>query len=246
MAKVFTEEDVAKIVHPSWAKVLLPAFNTKQFQKILQSVKEERRTFSIAPAKGYVFNAFNLTPFDEIKVVVIGQDPYPTPGIASGLAFGMRKDYMGKVPPSLKNMAKELEDDIGFQGFLDLTLESWAEQGVLLLNTCLTTRENLPHSHKNIGWQSFISYVLKQVAKRDELVWLLLGKHAQNVGHNHVDISRHCGVIQAAHPSPLSAHKGFFGSKVFSKVNVQLEKYNMGKINWYQSGENPAKKLKSK
>lgn len=184
-----------------------------------------------------MFKALLLTPPASVKVVILGQDPYHTPGMAQGLAFSVPADTNPSgIPPSLKNIFKELEDDLGFYDVApcpDLT--RWAEQGVLLLNTCLTVRQSQAASHANIGWEQFTQAVLQTVMDNIRpTVFMLWGNHAQSAMQRlELDWNTHLN-ISSAHPSPLSAHRGFFGSKPFSKANEFLEKDGVGTINWLQ------------
>ena len=184
----------------------------------------------IYPPQNEIFNAFKLTEFEQVKVVILGQDPYHGPNQAHGLAFSVKPNV--PPPPSLVNMYKELATDIaGFQIPNHGYLVEWAQQGVLLLNTVLTVEQGLAHSHANFGWETFTDRVITALnQQREHLVFLLWGSHAQKKGQ-FIDRERHC-VLTAPHPSPLSAHRGFFGCRHFSKTNDYLRAHQIGEINW--------------
>jgi uracil-DNA glycosylase len=213
----------------SWLTVIGPEFEKPYFQKLADYVDGERATEKVFPAEEDVFNALKLTPYNKVRVLLLGQDPYHDDGQAHGLAFSVKEGV--KTPPSLANMYKELLTDApGFTLPKHGHLEKWATQGVLLLNTVLTVRAHTPASHKAQGWETFTDAVIKAVNDRPEpVVFLLLGGHA----HKKIpliDAARHT-VIKAAHPSPLSA-KAFFGSKIFSQTNAALEKLGYAPIDW--------------
>ncbi|MCF7530156.1 uracil-DNA glycosylase [Neisseria sp. ZJ104] len=201
------------------------------FQHIIQSVRQEREQGQIIyPPAADVFNAFKATEFSQVKVVILGQDPYHGAGQAHGLAFSVRPDI--QIPPSLVNIYKELSDDIpGFQIPPHGCLQHWAEQGVLLLNTVLTVRAGAAHSHAPLGWEQFTDRVIARLnEQRQHLVFMLWGSHAQKKGA-FIDRSRHL-VLTAPHPSPLSAYRGFFGCKHFSQANRYLQQHGIAEINW--------------
>ncbi len=185
---------------------------------------------SIFPKEDHIFTAFDLTPFNDVKVVILGQDPYHGEGQAHGLSFSVLPGV--KIPPSLRNMYKELAEDIpGFTIPEHGYLKTWAEQGVLLLNTVLTVEEAKAHSHAKFGWETFTDAIIKKINEDMEgVIFLLWGAHAQKKGAN-IDTSRHF-ILQAPHPSPLSAHRGFFGCKHFSQTNELLRQQNLSEINW--------------
>lgn len=193
--------------------------------KIKTFLQNEKHVF---PSNDLMFRALQLTRFDEVKVVVLGQDPYPTAGHATGLAFSVNPET--SLPKSLQNIFKELKDDLGIvRTNGDLT--DWAEQGVLLLNTCLTVTEGAPNSHKDIGWGALTGPMIRAVSEhKQNVVFILWGKHAQQKGAC-IDRNKHF-VIESTHPSPLAAHNGFFGSKCFSKTNAYLESNNLKAIRW--------------
>ncbi len=215
----------------TWTDILGQEKQQPYFQQIMQFVESERATGkTIYPPKQDVFSAFNLTKLEKVKVVILGQDPYHGPNQAHGLCFSVLPGV--KTPPSLANMYKELATDISEfvipqHGFL----ESWAEQGVMLLNTVLTVERAKAHSHAKIGWEQFTDIVIQQLSDHcDELVFLLWGSHAQKKGLV-IDKQKH-HVLNAPHPSPLSAYRGFFGCKHFSQTNNLLRQQNKSPINW--------------
>ena len=215
----------------TWVEALGEEKQQPYFQHILDTVKAERESGqTIYPPAADVFNAFKATEFNQVKVIILGQDPYHGAGQAHGLAFSVQKGV--RIPPSLQNIYKELVNDIaGFQIPKHGNLQSWAEQGVLLLNTVLTVREGQAHSHAALGWETFTDKVIRQlVDHREHLVFILWGSHAQKKGA-FIDRSRHL-VLTAVHPSPLSASRGFFGSKPFSQTNQYLQQHGLSPINW--------------
>ncbi|OOH89687.1 uracil-DNA glycosylase [Pasteurellaceae bacterium 15-036681] len=200
------------------------------FQQILQYVQNERQAGKIIyPPQNEVFSAFALTEFSDVKVVILGQDPYHGPNQAHGLSFSVKPGI--KPPPSLVNMYKELAQDVGFQIPQHGYLIEWAKQGVLLLNTVLTVQQGIAHSHAQIGWETFTDKVIAELnLHRENIVFLLWGSHAQKKGQ-FIDRNRHC-VLTAPHPSPLSAHRGFLGCGHFSKANDYLRSQGISEINW--------------
>jgi uracil-DNA glycosylase len=218
-------------IEPGWKKVLKDEFERDYFLHIASTVKTEKligRT--IYPPGNLIFNAFQQTPFELVKVVLIGQDPYHGPGQAMGLSFSVPKEV--KPPPSLQNIFKEIRSDLGITmhpGNGDLT--PWAKQGLLLLNASLTVRANEPMSHSGIGWMNFTDSVIRILSdQKKHLVFLLWGRFAQEK-QPLIDETRHY-VLKAAHPSPFSADKGFFGCRHFSKTNDLLVKHGIDPINW--------------
>lgn len=215
----------------SWKDVLGAEKNEPYFQQMLQWVKQERIAGKmIYPPAPDVFNAFRFTEFSDVKVVILGQDPYHGPNQAHGLAFSVQKGIA--PPPSLLNIYKELVAEFNdFQIPQHGYLASWAEQGVLLLNTVLTVEQGKAHSHSEIGWERFTDKVIEQLnAQRENLVFLLWGSHAQKKGRM-IDRTRHC-VLTAPHPSPLSAYRGFFGCGHFEKTNAYLTAHQIAPIRW--------------
>lgn len=215
----------------SWADAIGAEKQQPYFQKIIQQVNTERRSGQIIyPPAHDVFNAFRYTEFNRVKVVIIGQDPYHNENQAHGLAFSVQMGV--EIPPSLKNIYKELASDIdGFQIPTHGCLKKWADEGVLLLNTVLTVKAHLAHSHKDIGWETFTDKVIEVLNQhRENLVFLLWGNPAQKKG-SRIDTARHL-VLKAAHPSPLSAHRGFFGCRHFSQTNQYLRQKGISPIDW--------------
>jgi uracil-DNA glycosylase len=215
----------------TWSKLLAEEKQKDYFQQTLNYVAERRaQGITVYPAKESVFSAFTETPFDAVKVVILGQDPYHGPNQAHGLCFSVLPGV--KAPPSLVNIYKELKNDIeGFAIPNHGYLKSWAEQGVLLLNTVLTVEQGQAHSHKHLGWEIFTDKVIEQLNQQAKgIIFLLWGAHAQKKGAR-IDTSRH-HVLTAPHPSPLSAHRGFLGCKHFSKVNQRLSENARSPINW--------------
>jgi len=218
-------------LEPGWLSVLEGEFE-KQYMKDLKLflLREKEAGYTIFPKGADIFNAFNHTPFSKVKVVILGQDPYHGDGQAHGLSFSVKKGV--KVPPSLKNMYKELETDIdGFKMPDHGELTQWADQGVLLLNATLTVRAHEPGSHQGRGWEAFTDQAISQLsAQKTGLVFLLWGKYAQNKSIL-IDEKKHT-VLKSAHPSPFSAYNGFFDSKPFSKTNAVLTGRGEEPVNW--------------
>ena len=212
----------------TWTEILAPIKNTEYFTTLWEKVKEEYQTTKCFPPKNQIFRAIELTPFEEVKVVIIGQDPYHNDNQANGLCFSVSDKVT--APPSLKNIFKELEDDLGIKKTSN-ELEMWAKQGVLLLNATLTVRAHEANSHKDLGWEKFTDFIIKEISdKKENVVFVLWGAFAQKKA-GLIDASRHF-IIQSAHPSPFSVHKGFFGSHPFSKINQFLEEKGKEPINW--------------
>lgn len=218
-------------INESWKEALKDEFHKPYFQQIVAFLKTEKAAGKIIYPKGSnIFNAFNLTPFDKVKVVILGQDPYHGPNQAHGLSFSVLPGI--KPPPSLVNIFKEIKADIGLDmpsNYGDLT--HWAEQGVLLLNAALTVRAGEPFSHAKFGWADFTDAVIRTISdKKENVVFILWGKFAQEK-QALIDETHH-HVLRAAHPSPFSADKGFFGSMPFSKTNALLVKDGNEPIDW--------------
>jgi uracil-DNA glycosylase len=217
-------------IEPSWKEALIAEFSKPYFEQIALHLKTEKaQGKTIYPPGSFIFNAFNTTPFDKVKVVLLGQDPYHGPGQAHGLCFSVQNGV--PPPPSLVNIFKELKDDLGIEipGHGNLTY--WAQQGVFLLNASLTVRAGEPMSHAKIGWATFTDTVIKTIsAKKKNIVFLLWGKFAQEK-RILIDESKHC-ILRTVHPSPLSAHAGFFGSKHFSKTNQYLAANGIDPVDW--------------
>ena len=217
-------------IEAGWKEELKEEFGKPYFASIVNFLKAEKKDYkTIYPPGNLIFNAFQQTPFTNVKVVIIGQDPYINPGQAHGLSFSV-PDGIAK-PPSLLNIFKELQDDLGIPIAVSGNLEKWARQGVLLLNATLTVEAEKSMSHGNIGWQTFTDEVIKHVSDHlDHVVFLLWGKFAQNK-EVLIDSTKH-RILKAAHPSPLSAHNGFMGCKHFSKANQCLAELGMEPIDW--------------
>ena len=216
-------------IDPSWFEVLKEEFDKPYFEKLVNFIKAEYSTKTIYPHGKNIFRAFELCPFDKVKVVIIGQDPYHGPGQANGLCFSVNDGV--PLPPSLQNIYKEIEADLHMEMPSTGNLDNWSRQGVLLLNATLTVRANQAGSHQRQGWEEFTDDVIKTISDRKEnIVFLLWGKYAQEKGMI-IDISKH-HILKAPHPSPLSAHAGFFGCKHFSKTNQYLESIGKDPINW--------------
>lgn len=216
---------------PAWQEVLGPVKRADFFQQLMARIDAERAAGkAIYPPASEVFNAFTLTPLDNVKVVILGQDPYHGPGQAHGLCFSVQSGV--KTPPSLVNIYKELAQDIeGFHIPEHGNLTAWAEQGVLLLNTVLTVEQGKAHSHAKWGWETFTDAVIKSVNDTQHgVVFLLWGSHAQKKGQN-IDTQKHY-VLNAPHPSPLSAHRGFLGCRHFSQTNTLLSQQGKTPVNW--------------
>jgi uracil-DNA glycosylase len=213
-----------------WQQVLGQEKEAEYFQKAMQFVKEQRaRGKTVYPAQQEIFNALKLTPFNQIKVVILGQDPYHGPNQAHGLCFSVRSHVA--MPPSLKNIFQEIYDDLGLPIPSHGCLENWARQGVLLLNAVLTVEAGRAHSHANIGWETFTDRVIQAINDhREGIIFLLWGAQAQRKGRI-IDPSKHY-VLKAPHPSPLSAHRGFFGCQHFSTTNELLRQMGREPIDW--------------
>lgn len=217
-------------IEESWKKVLQGEFSKPYFQNIILHLKTEKTQGKIIyPPGPFIFNAFNTTPLDKVKAVILGQDPYHGPGQAHGLCFSVQNGV--PAPPSLVNIFKELRDDTGMEIPMHGNLTKWAEQGVFLLNASLTVRAGEPMSHAKIGWATFTDQVIRTIsAERKHVVFLLWGKFAQEKS-TLIDGSRHL-ILKAAHPSPLSAHNGFLGCKHFSKTNEYLMQQGIAPVDW--------------
>ncbi len=217
-------------IEDSWKKMLKEEFASTYFQQIPEHIRiEKSQGKTLYPPGSLIFNAFNTTPFKNVKVVILGQDPYHGIGQAHGLCFSVQNGV--PPPPSLLNIFKELQDDIGITIPDDGNLTKWAEQGVFLLNASLTVRAGEPMSHSKIGWATFTDAVIKTISsKKKNVVFLLWGKFAQEK-QILIDESKHC-ILRSVHPSPLSAYGGFFGCKHFSKTNEYLASKGIDPIDW--------------
>lgn len=216
-------------IENSWKEKLQGEFEKPYFETLTNFIKDEYKREKIFPPAHFIFNAFDKCPFDEVKVVVIGQDPYHNIGQANGLAFSVNEGV--RIPPSLVNIYKEIEGDLGKSIPKTGNLEHWSEQGVLLLNATLTVRAHTPGSHQGKGWEQFTDSVIGTLSEEcTGLVFMLWGNYAQQKGKN-IDANKHL-VLKSPHPSPLSAHRGFFGSKHFSKANGYLAEQGKKPIEW--------------
>ena len=216
-------------IAPSWGEKLQSEFDAPYFSQLTQFVRKEYATGPCYPPGNQIFNAFNLCPFDKVKVVILGQDPYHEEGQAEGLCFSVADGV--QWPPSLQNIFKEIEGDLHRPAPATGSLRCWAEQGVLLLNSTLTVRAHQAASHAGQGWETFTDAVVRLLSdERENLVFLLWGSYAQHKGAI-VDRQRHL-VLTSAHPSPLSAYRGFFGNHHFSLCNDYLIQHNITPINW--------------
>jgi uracil-DNA glycosylase len=212
-----------------WLRLVSDELHKPYFSKLEQFVDAERKAYTVFPPEQDVFNALKYTPYEQVNVLLLGQDPYHDDNQAHGLCFSVRPGI--KPPPSLMNMFKELHDDVGFRIPNNGYLVPWATQGILMLNAVLTVRAHTPNSHKNHGWETFTDVIIKQVnAKESPVVFVLWGGYAQKKLPL-IDTTRHT-VVQAAHPSPLSARSGFFGSRPFSQINQALKKAGKPEIDW--------------
>lgn len=204
---------------PSWKDVLREEQEKPYYKKLQLFLDKEYATHTIFPARNEIGSAFKITAYDNVKVVILGQDPYHGNGQAHGMSFSVKPGV--RIPPSLRNMLKELEDDLGCPFPTNGYLEKWAKQGVLLLNTVLTVRTGAANSHKGMGWETYTDAVIQKLSDRQKpIIFVLWGKPAQSK-IKLIDTEKHM-IITAPHPSPLSAHRGFFGSKPYSSINVQL------------------------
>lgn len=217
------------IIHNSWQNELNDEFEKEYYQQLREFLKQEYQQQTIYPDMYQIYSALELTPFEAVKVVILGQDPYHGPHQAHGLSFSVQPGV--KIPPSLVNIYKELQSDLGYPPVQHGFLESWAKQGVLLLNTVLTVRNGQAYSHRGQGWEQLTDAIIQKLNERAQpVIFILWGKPAQEK-IKMIDTSRHV-IIQAPHPSPLSAHRGFFGSKPFSKANQALERLGETPIDW--------------
>jgi len=216
---------------PSWLEHIGEEFN-KPYMGDLKAflLKEKAQGKNILPPASLWFNAMNSMSFDKLKVVILGQDPYPTPGHAHGLCFSVLPEVK-PLPKSLLNINTELKDDLGIDNSHNGYLQSWADQGVLLLNAVLTVEQGKPNSHQGRGWETFTDAIIQTInQEKEHVVFILWGAYAQKKAA-HIDTRKH-HIIKSAHPSPLSAYRGFFGSKPFSQTNQYLEKMGKEPINW--------------
>jgi uracil-DNA glycosylase len=215
----------------SWQQALATQYTEPYFTKLITKISEayQSSTVTVFPPKNQLTTAFTLCPFDKVRVVILGQDPYHQPGQAHGLAFSVPVGI--RVPPSLRNIFKELSSDLGVESRTNGNLEDWAKQGVLLLNTTLTVLPGKPGSHQGLGWETFTDNIIKILSREKEhLVFILWGNSAKTKAEL-IDDTKHL-ILTAPHPSPLSAYTGFFGSKPFSQTNDYLQKHGLAEIAW--------------
>lgn len=216
-------------IAPAWKSLLSDEFDKPYFRELIAFVKNEYKTQTIYPRGGDIFKAFDCCDFSSVKVVIIGQDPYHGAGQANGLCFSVAPGI--RIPPSLMNIYKEIHQDLGKPVPLSGDLERWARQGVLLLNATLTVRASAPGSHQARGWERFTDAVIKKISdEKEHVVFLLWGAYAQKKGEV-IDRKKHL-VLMAAHPSPFSADRGFFGCRHFSKANEYLRSKGMAEVDW--------------
>lgn len=216
------------MLNQDWLNILNDSCIKNHFEKIIDNVNKKYIDKVIYPKRDNIFRAFNLTPFDKVKVVIIGQDPYHGEGEANGLAFSLNDDV--RITPSLRNIFKELESDLKIKRE-NKDLSGWAKQGVLLLNAILTVEKDRPLSHKDLGWEKITDYIIKYISdNKEKVVFILWGNYAKEK-KKLIDLNKHF-IIESNHPSPLSASRGFFGSKPFSKTNDYLIKNNQSVIDW--------------
>lgn len=217
------------ILKNDWESYLAKEFEQPYYLQLREFLREEYQTKTVYPDQFDIFNALHYTSYEETKVVILGQDPYHGQGQAHGLSFSVKPGVT--TPPSLQNIYKELQADLGCTIPNHGYLVSWAKQGVLLLNTVLTVRESQPNSHKGIGWETFTDQVIRTLNEREKpVVFILWGKHAQE--KRQLITSTHHYILQSPHPSPFSANRGFFGSRPFSRANQYLEQIGSSPINW--------------
>ncbi len=218
-----------QIFDNTWQQVVGEEFEKPYYLQLREFLKQEYFNETVYPPMEDMWNAFRYTDYPDVKVVILGQDPYHGPGQAHGLSFSVKEGV--KHPPSLQNIFKEMHADIGVPISQQGTLTKWAKQGVLLLNTVLTVRAHEAHSHKNQGWEQFTDRVIEKLSEREEpIIFVLWGRPAQQK-ERLIDTSRHA-IIKAPHPSPLSAHRGFFGSRPFSQINEQLASFGTAPIDF--------------
>ncbi|MEI6883021.1 MAG: uracil-DNA glycosylase [Bacteroidota bacterium] len=222
-------EQLKPAIDESWKNILEAEFSKPYMFDLKAFLLEEKKKYQVFPPGSLIFNAFNQTPFDQVKVVILGQDPYHGAGEAHGLCFSVLEGVA--KPPSLQNIFKEIEKDLGLPQPPHGNLTAWARQGVLLLNATLTVRENQAGSHQNRGWEIFTDEAIKQLsARRDGLIFVLWGKFAE-AKSGLIDAGRHF-ILKSPHPSPFSAHKGFFGNRHFSRINELIRQMGKPEIDW--------------
>ena len=216
-------------LEPSWLAVLQPEFDKEYMKNLKAFLVEEQKNHVVYPPNSEIFSAFTHTPFDKVRVVILGQDPYHGPGEAHGLSFSVKKGI--RIPPSLRNIYKEIQSDLGIDTPNHGHLVEWANQGVLLLNTVLTVRHKTANSHQKKGWETFTDQAIQELStRRDNIVFILWGSKAK-AKLSLIDQEKH-HIIMSAHPSPLAVRHGFFGSKPFSKTNAFLQSIGQTPIDW--------------
>lgn len=216
-------------IHPSWTVVLQEILAAPAMKNLSEKIHELHKTTIVYPNPRDIFRAFDLCPYDQVSVVILGQDPYHGVGQANGLAFAVHSGI--RLPPSLQNIFKEIRSDMGIDPIPDGDLSRWASQGVLLLNSTLTVGAGMPGSHQGIGWEEFTDTVIEKLSQdKEHLVFILWGNYARAKGA-HIDRTKHL-VIESPHPSPFSAYSGFFNSKPFSQTNTYLREYGGEEIDW--------------
>lgn len=218
-----------QIIHNEWQEILQEEFQAPYYQQLRMFLKQEYEEQMIYPVMQDIWQAFELTPYNDVKVLILGQDPYHGPNQAHGLSFSVQKGV--KIPPSLRNIYKELEEDLGIKPANHGDLTSWAKQGIFLLNTVLTVRQGQAYSHRGKGWEMLTDAVIRALNNRKEPVIFLLWGNASIAKKALIDTKKHI-VLTSPHPSPLSAHRGFFGSKPFSKINDALIDLGEEPIDW--------------
>lgn len=218
-----------QIIHNEWQEILESEFQTAYYSQLREFLKQEYKNEIIFPKMHAIWNAFELTPYNDVKVVIIGQDPYHGDNQAHGLSFSVQKGI--RIPPSLRNIYKELKDDLGIEPPNHGDLTSWAEQGVFLLNTVLTVRKSEAYSHRGKGWELLTDAVIRALNEREKPLVFILWGNASIAKKAFIDTTKHI-VITSPHPSPLSAHRGFFGTKPFSRTNEALVELGEEPIDW--------------
>jgi uracil-DNA glycosylase len=218
-------------IENSWKKILSGEFKKDYWQGLMDFVGNEYNTQTVYPDFGNIFEAFNRTPVKNVSVVILGQDPYHGPGQAHGLCFSVQKNT--KIPPSLRNIYKEIQSDVGGEIPEHGNLEHWSDQGVLLLNATMTVRSGVAGSHQNKGWEEFTDKVIEKISsKKERVVFILWGNYAKSK-KDLIDETKHL-ILESFHPSPFSAYAGFFGSKHFSKTNSYLKRHRKKPISWFE------------
>lgn len=221
-----------KLIYSDWAEIIKKNYDNDKLENILNFVETEKKNTIIYPDTENIFSFLNLTSFSNVKVVILGQDPYFNEGEANGLAFSVNEHV--KIPPSLRNIYKELNSDLSIDIPETGVLRGWAKQGVFLMNSSLTVEAKKPNSHSNIGWSDFTDFLIKYISdNKDKVVFVLWGNFAKKKAYL-IDDNKHL-IISTSHPSPLSARHSFFGSKIFSRINIFLDENDLKKIDWSKS-----------